>query len=65
MFFGSENAMAVIPYDLRGGHEDVDVSTLYIALIMNPSFTPLNVNFMLIYLLYLSLVFFRGNSNTG
>ena len=26
MFLGSENAMAVIPYDLRGGHGDVDVS---------------------------------------
>ena len=26
MFLGSANAMAVIPYDLRGGHGDVDVS---------------------------------------
>ena len=27
MFLGSENAMAVISYDLRGGYEDVDVSS--------------------------------------
>ena len=30
MFLGSENAMAVIAYDLRGGYKEIDVSLLII-----------------------------------
>ena len=72
MFLGSENAMAVIAYDLRGGYQEIDVSlhnqrpselhniTRSNILIFFPS--ECNIVF---YIKLQMLSFFRENLNTG